>query len=167
MVEMYHNDVIWCFICERRPRRDLLMVRHRYVPLRSLGGVRLRRLWVFPTGCFIWGLFETLWRRTDGTLSFCPLDTLSRTLSRRCHVETYHWDGLATFYWDIVGCFIWDVPATSLGRTERSRYDVAMTSCCRMVGIKYKYYKCFLVYMNFKNDLIEYIHLLCNENYPK
>ena len=109
----------------RRPRRELLMGRHRYVPLRRLGGVRLRRLWVFPTGCFIWGLFETLWRRTDGTPSFCPLETLSRTLSRHCHVETYHWDGLATFYWDIVGCFIWDVPATSLGRTERSGYDVA------------------------------------------
>ena len=29
----------------------------------------------------------------------------------------------------VVG-FIWDVPATSLERTERCRYDVATTSCC-------------------------------------
>ena len=33
---------------------------------------------------------------------------------------------------EVVGCFIWDVPATSLGRTKRHRYDVATTSCCRV-----------------------------------
>ena len=46
-------------------------------------------------------------------------------------MDTYHWDVLATFHWDVVGCFIWDVPATSQGRTERRRFDVAM-SCCRV-----------------------------------
>ena len=48
-------------------------------------------------------------------------------------MKTYHWDVLVTFHWDVIGCFIWDVPATSLGRTERRRYDVATTSCCRVV----------------------------------
>ena len=47
-------------------------------------------------------------------------------------METYHWDVLATFHGDVVGCFIWDVTATSLGRTERRRYHVATTSCCRV-----------------------------------
>ena len=72
------------------------------VPLRCLGDVPLRRHWVFHLR-LAWDV-----------------------------VKTYHWDVLATFHWDVVGCFIWDVPATSLGRTERRRYDVATTSCCRV-----------------------------------
>ena len=74
----------------------------------------------------------------------------------------YHWDFLVTYHWDIVGCFIWDlfetsrrrtdgtlhflekssrhsiwdVPTKLLGRTERRRYDVSTTSCCR-VGPEY------------------------------
>ena len=47
-------------------------------------------------------------------------------------METCHWDVLATFHGDVVVYFIWDVTATSLGRTERRRYDVATTSCCRV-----------------------------------
>ena len=78
----------------RRRRRDVLMGRGGYVPL--------RRHWVFHLR-LVWDV-----------------------------VKTYHWDVLATFHWDVVGCFIWDVPATSLGRTERRRYDVATTSCCRL-----------------------------------
>ena len=33
---------------------------------------------------------------------------------------------------------------------------------CRM---KYKYCDCFLEYINFKDDLIEYKYLSCNKNY--
>ena len=32
-------------------------------------------------------------------------------------------------------------------------------------GIKYKYYNCFLEYTTFKDNLIEYKCLCCNENY--
>ena len=46
----------------RRRRRDVLMGRHGYVPLRRLGDVPLN-----VVGCFIWDLFEMSWRRTDGT----------------------------------------------------------------------------------------------------
>ena len=81
----------------RRRRRDVLMGRGGYVPLRRLCDIPLRRHWVF-------------------------------------HLRLV-WDVLATSHWDVVGCFIWNVPATSLGRTERRRYDVARTSCC-WVGIK-------------------------------
>ena len=43
-----------------------------------------------------------------------------------------HWYVLATFHRDVVGVLIWDVPATSLGRAERRRYDVVTTSSCRV-----------------------------------
>ena len=36
---------------------------------------------------------------------------------------------------------------------------------CQTCGIKYNYCNCFLEYINFKNDLIEYICLCCNKNY--
>ena len=36
---------------------------------------------------------------------------------------------------------------------------------CETCGIKYKYCDCFLEYMNFKDDLIEYKCLCCNKNY--
>ena len=39
---------------------------------------------------------------------------------------------METYHWDVVGCFVWDVTATSLGRTERRRYDVTTTSCGRV-----------------------------------
>ena len=109
--------------CLRR-RGDVLMWRRHYVPmgrhhnipigrredvpLRRLADVPLRRHWVFH--------FRLVW------------DV----------VKTYHWDVLATFHWDVGGCFIWDLPTTSLGRTERCRYDVATTSCCR-VGTCYSF----------------------------
>ena len=35
---------------------------------------------------------------------------------------------LATLHRAVVGCFIWDVPVTSLGRTERRRYNIARAS---------------------------------------
>ena len=57
----------------RRRRRDVLMGRHGYVPLRRLGDVPLN-----VVGCFIWDLFETSWRRTDETSSLRPLETWSR-----------------------------------------------------------------------------------------
>ena len=34
-------------------------------------------------------------------------------------------------------------------------------------GIKYKYWDCFLEYTNFKDDLIEYKCLCCNNNYQR
>ena len=35
---------------------------------------------------------------------------------------------------------------------------------CETCGIKYKYCKCILEYMNFKDDLIEYKCFCCNKN---
>ena len=110
----------------RRRRRDVLMGRRGYVPLKRLGDVPLRCL-----GCFIWDSFETSWRRTDGTSLLRPLETFSQH-SNKTSLKTNYWDVLATFHWDVVGCFIWDLPATSLGRTQRCRYDIHTTSCCRV-----------------------------------
>ena len=45
-------------------------------------------------GCFIWDLFETSWRRTDGTSSLSSLETLSwhtNKTSWRRTTETYWW----------------------------------------------------------------------------
>ena len=36
---------------------------------------------------------------------------------------------------------------------------------CQTYGIKYKCCDCFLEYTNFKDDLVEYKCLCCNENY--
>ena len=38
---------------------------------------------------------------------------------------------------------------------------------CEACGIKYKYCHCFLEYMNFKDDLVEYKCLCCNKNYQQ
>ena len=38
---------------------------------------------------------------------------------------------------------------------------------CETCGIKYKYCDCFLEYINFKNDLIEYNCLSCNKSYQR
>ena len=35
---------------------------------------------------------------------------------------------------------------------------------CETCGIKYKYCDCFLEYINFKDNLIEYKCLCCNKN---
>ena len=35
---------------------------------------------------------------------------------------------------------------------------------CKTCGIKFKYCDCFLEYINFKDDLMEYKCLCCNEN---
>ena len=43
------------------------------------------------------------------------------------------------FQRDVVGCFIYDVPAMSLGRTERRRYDVATTFYCRVGALLVSY----------------------------
>ena len=44
----------------RRRCRDLLMRRHRCVPLRCLDDVPLRRRWVFHLR-FVWDVLETFW----------------------------------------------------------------------------------------------------------
>ena len=93
---------------------------------------------------------ETSWWRTAEMSLGVSIETCLRhwrdammgrcccVLLRRCHdvpircCGDVHWDVLATFHRDVVGCFIWDVPVTSLGRTERRRYDVATTSCYRV-----------------------------------
>ena len=36
---------------------------------------------------------------------------------------------------------------------------------CETSRIKHKYYNCFLDYINFKDDLVEYKCLCCNKNY--
>ena len=38
---------------------------------------------------------------------------------------------------------------------------------CETCGIKYNYCDCFLEYLNFKDDLIEYKCLCCNKNYQQ
>ena len=38
---------------------------------------------------------------------------------------------------------------------------------CETCRIKYKYCDCFLEYINFKDDLIEYKCLCCNKNYQQ
>ena len=38
---------------------------------------------------------------------------------------------------------------------------------CEICGIKYKYCDCFLEYINFKDDLIEYKYLCCNKSYQQ
>ena len=45
--------------------------------------VPLRRLGEVPMSCFISDLFETSWRRTDGTSPLRPLETLSRHSNKR------------------------------------------------------------------------------------
>ena len=44
-------------------------------------------------GCFIWDLFETSRRRTDGTLSLCPLETSSP------HANKTSWGGTTDTSW--------------------------------------------------------------------
>ena len=110
----------------RSCRRDVLMGRRRYVPLRRLGDIPLRRRWVFHLR-LIWDVMETYWWDVIIT---SPWDTVKKYKLEV--VKTNYWDVLATFHWDVVACFIWDVSATSLGRTERCRYDAPMTSCCRV-----------------------------------
>ena len=71
-------------------------------------------------------------------------------------MDTYHWDILVTYHWDVIGCFIWDVPATLLGGTKRSRYDVATTSCCR-VGRGVLYLHAILFTMHEKDTANKYV----------
>ena len=102
----------------RRRQRDVLMGRRGYVPLRRLGDIPLRHCWVIHLR-LIWDVVETYWWDVAITSLWDV-------------ITTYQWDFLTTFHWDVVGCFIWDVPATSMGRTKRHRYDVATTSRCRV-----------------------------------
>ena len=44
------------------------------------------------------------------------------------------------------------------------RHDDKKSETCR---IKYKYCDCFLEYINFKDDLLEYKYLCCNNNYQQ
>ena len=76
----------------RRRRRDVLIGRSGYVPLRRVGDVPLRRHWMFHLR-LVWDV-----------------------------VKTYHWDVLATFHWDVIGCFIWDLFETSWRRTTEASW---------------------------------------------
>ena len=42
-----------------------------------------------------------------------------------------------------------------------------MIKKCESSGIKCKYCNCFLEYINFKDDLIEYKYLCCKKNYQQ
>ena len=58
-METYHNNVFGCFFgTYKRRRRDVLMGRRGYVPLRRLGNVPLRRRWVFHLR-LAWDVVET------------------------------------------------------------------------------------------------------------
>ena len=106
----------------RRRRSDVLMGRRGYVPLRRFGDVPLRRRWVFH-----------LRRRGDVLMRRRHYVPLRRghdiPIRRREDVPLTRLDDAPLWR---LGCFIRDVPATSLGRTKRRRYDVATTSCCRV-----------------------------------
>ena len=106
----------------RRRRRDVVMGRRGYVPLRRLGDLPLRRWWVFHLR-LTWDVVETYWWDVAIT---SPWDMAT----------TYQQDVVKTYHWDVIGCFIWDVPATSLLRTKRRRYNVATTSCCWVGSIQ-------------------------------
>ena len=103
--------------------RDILKARS-YVPLRRLGDVPPRRRWVFHLR-LIWDVVKTYW--WDVVIT-SPWDV----------VTTYQEDVVKMYHWDVVGCFIWDVPATSLGCTERRRYDSATKSCCRVSSFSWE-----------------------------
>ena len=109
----------------RKRHRDVLMGRRGYIPLRRLRDVSLRR-----RGCFIWDLLETSWRRTDGTSSLRPHETLSR------HINKTSWRRTTETSWQRSS-------KTSLGVSfetyVRRRYDISTTSCCR-VGYWIKYF---------------------------
>ena len=79
--------------------------------------------------CLIWDLFETSWRRNDGTSSQCPFGRLSQ------HSNKTSWRRTTETSWQRSSETLLEFSfGTSLGRTESRRYDVATTSCCR-VGI--------------------------------
>ena len=84
------------------------------------------RRWVIRLR-LVWDVVEMYWQDVVVTSSWDIVKTFQYDV-----VKTYHWDVLAAFHRNIVGCFIWSVPATSLGRAERRRYDVATMSCCQM-----------------------------------
>ena len=100
----------------------------------SFGTYRRRRGYV--------PLRQTSWWRTTKTSLGVSFETCLRrccyVLLRRRHDVPIRCRGaaplrvLTAFHRDVVGCFIWDVLATSLGSTERRRYDVATTFCCRL-----------------------------------
>ena len=104
----------------------------RYVPLRRLGDVTMRRRLVFHLR-LVWYVVKMYWWDVVVTSSWDVLTTFQEDA-----VETYHWDVFATLHQDVVGCFIWDVPATSLGCREWRRYNVATTSCCRVGSFPWK-----------------------------
>ena len=110
-----------------RRRHDVPLWHRGDVPVRRLGDVPLRRRWVFHLR-LVWEVIGTYQCDVLGTYPWDVVTTFLYDI-----VETYQWDVLATYHWDVVGCFIWDVLATSLGRIERRRCDVAMTSPC-LVG---------------------------------
>ena len=75
--------------------RVVLMGRRGNVSLRCL--VLVTHHWDV-VGCFIWDLFDTPWRRTDGTLLLLPLEMSSRRsikMTLSVSFRTYlrrHWD---------------------------------------------------------------------------
>ena len=92
----------------RRHRRDLLMGRCGY-------DVLVTYHWDVA-GCFIWDLFETLWRRTDGTSSLRPLETFNMS-ARRCE----------------------DVPLRCFGNVQLRRFSVFhLRRTCGVAGTSRK-----------------------------
>ena len=86
------------------------MGRRGYVPLRRFGNAPLRRRWVFHLG-----LFETSWRRTDGTSLLHPFETSLRRSNKmllRRTTETFWRRSIATSLGVSFGTYLrrrWDV----------------------------------------------------------
>ena len=108
----------------RRRRRDVLMGRGGYVPLRRLSDVALRRHWVFHLR-LVWDVVETYWWDIVITSQWDVITTYQQDV-----VKTYHWDVLAAFHWDVVGVSF----ETYLRRYWDVQRDVATTSPRRLVA---------------------------------
>ena len=64
-------------------------------------------------------------------------------------------------------CFICEVPATSLGRTQRRRYNIAITSSYRMGNLKYQTLFQQLLQCLYKYHLFLCIQWICLFSYNK
>ena len=107
----------------RRRRRDVLIGRSGYVPLRRVGDVPLRRHWMFHLR-LVWE-----WRRTDATSSWPSHETSSR------HTNKTSWRRITQTSWRRSTETSLDVSfETFLRRHWEVQRDVVTTSPRRLVA---------------------------------
>ena len=125
MVETSHSDVIGCFIWELQEMSS-----------RRTNGTP----WIHTTETSRWHTTEAwLGVSFEACLKRCGdvlIEPRHYVLLRRRHDISVGHRGdmplrrLGDIPLRHFGCLIWDLPATSQGRTERRRYDIATTSSC-------------------------------------